>query len=103
MDGFEIIERLIRKRALQYGLDITVEWHKVFGFGDRIARLRSGNTEVDITIEGEHIDDLPGHVHEKDGELVAKPTNDTFLEQIRTRINREVDRFARTLGKKIGF
>ena len=74
MTGFEIIERLIRD-----------------------------SRQVNITFAGEHIDDLPGHTREKGGELVPFPTNDTFLGDIRRRVNTEVDRLTKSLGKQIGF
>ena len=103
MNGREIVDYMIRHRAEKYDLELEIEWYRCFGTSGQIANVRSGDQDLDLRFLDENIDDLPGHTKLDGNTPVARPRDDDFFEAIRSRVYSEIDRFARRLGRRIGF
>ena len=66
MNGREIIECLIQRRAEKYDLGLLVRWTERFESGEQIANVKCGDRNVDLRFSREEIDDLPGHTRSDD-------------------------------------
>ena len=95
MNGREIVDYLIRRRAEKYGLDLVIQWYKCFQSREQIANIKCGDRDLKLCFSVEEIDDLPGHTRLDDNEPVARPRNDEFFEVIRSRVYSAIDGFAR--------